>query len=302
MLYWKKDKIQGIDNLEKRERKVITFPMAAVFMAMMIGILTGLGSGYCIWGREPENTIDLKAVEMPDWVQQDFLRKNIFSRPDVTRRQVKNIVIHYVGNPGTSAKATRNYFDGLADQDAQKEGVSSSSHFVVGLDGEVIQCIPIDEVAYANAPRNDDTLSIEVCHADDTGKFNDASYESVVKLTAWLCKQLKLKSSDVVRHYDINGKQCPKYYVERSLETVKRRCKRADEGRLMEPSCKCHWHDTWICKKLCKKSGDAPIMGASPLFFRGILYNSGNHILLTFPGSSQSRCLKFPAYGRQSQW
>ena len=110
--------------------------------------------------------------------------------------------------------ATRNYFDGLADQDAQKEGVSSSSHFVVGLDGEVIQCIPIDEVAYANAPRNDDTLSIEVCHPDDTGKFNDASYESVVKLTAWLCKQLKLKSSDVVRHYDINGKQCPKYYVE----------------------------------------------------------------------------------------
>ena len=85
MLYWKKDKIQGIDNLEKRERKVITFPMAAVFMAMMIGILTGLGSGYCIWGREPENTIDLKAVEMPDWVQQDFLRKNIFSRPDVTQ-------------------------------------------------------------------------------------------------------------------------------------------------------------------------------------------------------------------------
>ncbi len=84
----------------------------------------------------------------------------------------------------------------------------------MGLDGEVIQCIPIDEVAYANAPRNDDTLSIEVCHPDDTGKFNDASYESVVKLTAWLCKQLKLKSSDVVRHYDINGKQCPKYYVE----------------------------------------------------------------------------------------
>ncbi len=59
------------------------------------------------------------------------------------------------GNPGTSAKATRNYFDSLADQDAQKKRVSSSSHFVVGLDGEVIQCIPIDETAYANAPRND---------------------------------------------------------------------------------------------------------------------------------------------------
>lgn len=149
----KKDKIQGIDNLEKHERKVITFPMAAVFMALMIGILSGLGSGYYIWGRESENTVDLKAVEVPEWVQQDFLRKNIFSRPDVTRRQVKNIVIHYVGNPGTSAKSTRNYFDSLADQDPEKEGTSSSSHFVVGLDGEVIQCIPLDEIAYANAPK-----------------------------------------------------------------------------------------------------------------------------------------------------
>lgn len=78
MLYWKKDKIQGIDNLEKRERKVITFPMAAVFMAMMIGILTGLGSGYCIWGREPENTIDLKAVEMPAGYSRIFCGKIFF--------------------------------------------------------------------------------------------------------------------------------------------------------------------------------------------------------------------------------
>ena len=30
----------------------------------------------------------------------------------------------------------------------------------------------------------------------------------------WLCKELKLGSKDVVRHYDINGKLCPKYYVE----------------------------------------------------------------------------------------
>ena len=48
----------------------------------------------------------------------------------------------------------------------------------------------------------------------------------------------------------------------------------------MEPSCKCHWHDTWICKKLCKSG--TPYNGSISAFFRGILYNSGNHILLTF--------------------
>ena len=198
----------------KKTAKRRGFPFAAVFMALVVGVLAGLGGGYYVWGWERPYTVDLKAVEVPDWVKQEFIRKNIFSRPDVSRRKINNIVLHYVANPGSSAEGNRNYFDSLADQDSQKGGTSTSSHFIVGLEGEVIQCIPINEIAYANAPRNEDTLSIEVCHPDDTGKYSDATYESVVRLTAWLCTQLKLKSSDVVRHYDINGKLCPKYYVE----------------------------------------------------------------------------------------
>ena len=202
----------------KKTAKRRGFPFAAVFMALVVGVLAGLGGGYYVWGWERPYTVDLKAVEVPDWVKQEFIRKNIFSRPDVSRRKINNIVLHYVANPGSSAEGNRNYFDSLADQDSQKGGTSTSSHFMVGLEGEVIQCIPINEIAYANAPRNEDTLSIEVCHPDDTGKYSDATYESVVRLTAWLCTQLKLKSSDVVRHYDINGKLCPKYYVEHEEE------------------------------------------------------------------------------------
>lgn len=202
----------------KKTAKRRGFPFAAVFMALVVGVLAGLGGGYYVWGWERPYTVDLKAVEVPDWVKQEFIRKNFFSRPDVSRRKINNIVLHYVANPGSSAEGNRNYFDSLADQDSQKGGTSTSSHFIVGLEGEVIQCIPINEIAYANAPRNEDTLSIEVCHPDDTGKYSDATYESVVRLTAWLCTQLKLKSSDVVRHYDINGKLCPKYYVEHEEE------------------------------------------------------------------------------------
>ena len=202
----------------KKTAKRRGFPFAAVFMALVVGVLAGLGGGYYVWGWERPYTVDLKAVEVPDWVKQEFIRKNIFSRPDVSRRKINNIVLHYVANPGSSAEGNRNYFDSLADQDSQKGGTSTSSHFIVGLEGEVIQCIPINEIAYANAPRNEDTLSIEVCHPDDTGKYSDATYESVVRVTAWLCTQLKLKSSDVVRHYDINGKLCPKYYVEHEEE------------------------------------------------------------------------------------
>ena len=84
---------------------------------------------------------------------------------------------------------------------------------MVGLDGEVIQCIPLDEMSAASNWRNNDTISIEVCHPDDTGKFNKKTYKSLVKLVAWLEEQCGLKDGDVIRHYDITGKECPRYFV-----------------------------------------------------------------------------------------
>ena len=185
----------------------------ALLLAFVLGAGAGLGGGYYLWGCERPYMVYLKAVEVPGWVTQDFIRKNIFSRPDVSRKRVNNIVIHYVANPGSTARKNRDYFDSLADQDPQSGKASASSHFIVGLEGEVIQCVPITEIAYANAPRNEDTVSIEVCHPDDTGKFNDATYKSLVNLTAWLCRELKLAPKDVIRHYDVNGKECPRYFV-----------------------------------------------------------------------------------------
>ena len=85
---------------------------------------------------------------------------------------------------------------------------------MVGLDGEIVQCVPTWEVAYASNSRNHDTVSIECCHPDDTGKFNDATYRSMVQLCAWLCLKFDLNENDVIRHYDVTVKNCPKYFVE----------------------------------------------------------------------------------------
>lgn len=187
---------------------------AVPFLALIIGTAAGIGGGYYLWGYERPYTINLKEVSIPSWIEQDFIRKNLFSRPDVTLKQVNNIVIHYVANPGSSAAANRRYFDNLADQDPQKPGTVGGSHFIVGLEGEILQIIPISEVTYAAAPRNFDTLSIEVCHPDDSGEFSQKTYDSLVRLTAWLCKELDLSSRDLIRHHDVSGKNCPKYYVE----------------------------------------------------------------------------------------
>ena len=84
---------------------------------------------------------------------------------------------------------------------------------MVGLEGEVIQCIPSTEMSYASNDRNVDTLSIECCHMDETGQFTQETYDSLVELTAWLCGKFNLPVEDVIRHYDVTGKECPIYYV-----------------------------------------------------------------------------------------
>lgn len=151
-------------------------------------------------------------IPVPDYVEKDYLTVNEFSRPGTPLEKIDGVVIHYVGNPGTSAQANRNYFESLS---AGTDGVYASSHFIVGLEGEVVQCIPLTEIAYASNSRNDDTVAIEVCHPDETGEFSAVTYDRLVELTAWLCTTFHLDpGEDVIRHYDVSGKLCPLYYVE----------------------------------------------------------------------------------------
>ncbi len=147
-------------------------------------------------------------VEKPI-IQTKLLEPNPYSRPQTPLTKVNGVVIHYVGNPGTTAEANRNYFNTLA----KKKSTYASSHFIIDLSGTIIQCIPLNEISYASNNRNEDTISIEVCHPDETGKFTDESYKSLVALTKWLCLSYDLDINDVIRHYDVTGKQCPLYYV-----------------------------------------------------------------------------------------
>ena len=103
---------------------------------------------------------------LPDWITQDLLPLNDYSRPGRAMTAVNGIVVHYIGNPGTTARQNRNYFAGLS----RSRETYASSNFIIGLDGEILLCVPIGEVAFASNDRNDDTLSIEVCHPDDTDR------------------------------------------------------------------------------------------------------------------------------------
>ena len=190
---------------KRKRRRRLNPRFALLCLALVLGA-AAVGLWWANRGLPGED------IAVPDYVERDYIPVNEWSRPGTPLEDINAVVIHYVGNPGTTARANRNYFASLA---SGKEGTYASSHFVVGLEGEVVQCVPLTEVAYASNTRNGDTVSIEVCHPDETGEFSPVTYGRCVELAAWLCREFKLDpETDVIRHYDVTGKECPLYYVE----------------------------------------------------------------------------------------
>lgn len=144
------------------------------------------------------------------FITEDFLTVNEYSRPGEALEAVNNIFVHYTANRGTSAAQNRSYFENLATTGE----TSASAHFIIGYDGEIIQCVPLDEIAYAVMGRNYDSISIECCYLQEDGSFTDRTYQSLIRLCGWLLKEYGLTPQDMRRHYDEGGKKCPLYFTE----------------------------------------------------------------------------------------
>ncbi|MGM9579060.1 MAG: N-acetylmuramoyl-L-alanine amidase family protein [Evtepia sp.] len=186
----------------RKRRRRRQFPLRPVIFVLVLLVVVGIILNLTTLGQ----MMKLARDNVPRWVDVQIIDVNGSGRRGERLSGVNDIVIHYVGNPGTTAQQNHDFFD--------QPDTTVSAHFLVGLDGEIIQCIPLDEVSSASNDRNSDTISIEVCHPDATGQFNQKTYDSLVKLTAWLCDYCDIGRDHVIRHYDVTGKLCPLYFVE----------------------------------------------------------------------------------------
>jgi len=157
-------------------------------------------------------------------IREDLLTPNIYSRPGRPISAHLGLVWHWVANPGTTAKQNRDYFE-----NQRYQGRYCGAHYIIGLQGEILRCIPDNEIAYhAGATRykdeaisalgphpNNTTIGIEICHPDASGEFSGPTIAALIDLSAMLCHKYGLPPCvGIWRHYDITGKLCPKWYVE----------------------------------------------------------------------------------------
>ena len=151
----------------------------------------------------------------------DKLLTNGNARPQLKLKCVRAIVMHWTANTGKGANAiaNRNFFN--------RETTKASAHYIVDSKN-IIRCIPDDEVAYhvgakqytafgesikaAGKSPNFSTIGIEMCvNSDDD--FAVMKYISRA-LAAKLLLVNHLTIDDLVRHYDITGKNCPQFLLE----------------------------------------------------------------------------------------
>ncbi len=206
---------------EKRKGNFSLFSLLVpvlCFFVLFLGILLGKAFSKPQTEEMPaaqeedvrEEEAEVERYGFPEWITPVVLTLDGVSRSGEKLEAVRDIAVHYVANPGSTAMANRDYFEGPDS--------STSAHFIVGLDGEILLLIPPDERSCATNKRNIDTLSVEVCHPDETGVFLPETRESLVRLLAHLCVRFDLTEENLIRHYDVTGKMCPLYYVENPLE------------------------------------------------------------------------------------
>ena len=215
---------QSVRRRKARRRKIYfaraTAAMFVVLCLVLIYYLTGeiYRLAHNVTDRSPvqtiakriDNVIDDDGKIAPPPITEDYLDINDYSRPGTPLNKINSIFVHYTANPGTSAAQNRSYFANLALTQER----SASAHLIIGYKGEIVQCIPFNEQAYAVMTRNEDSISIECCYIAEDGSFTPETYDTLVHTLAWLIDKYDLSTDDILRHYDCGGKMCPVYYVE----------------------------------------------------------------------------------------
>lgn len=165
-------------------------------------------------------------------IRYDLLEPNPYSRPQRRLENKKGIVVHWVANPMSTDYENKEFFN---NRQYGKDGYGSA-HEIIDLDGSILIVIPDDEMAYHVGSNsyvdgildrlntsypNNCLYGIEFTHPDWTGEPNPITRKALVYRLAELCDEWNLDPiEDIYRHYDITGKNCPKYYVDNEDEFI----------------------------------------------------------------------------------
>lgn len=136
--------------------------------------------------------------------------------------KIKFIVMHYTANNGDTAKNNAEYFHNTG-------GLNASANYFAdeyGIYHSVLDentawhCggqIESSHHPYRNICTNSNSIGVEICSRKNynTGHyyFTKGAVDNAIELVKYLMKCYSIPVENVIRHYDVTGKNCPEPWV-----------------------------------------------------------------------------------------
>ena len=144
-------------------------------------------------------------------IKRNITTKN-FDSGSINR--IKYIVLHFTANNGDTAYGNTNYF---------KSYRGASAHYFVD-ENSVYQSVEDKNIAWHcgakkykhSTCRNSNSLGVELCSRKDSKGnfyFMDKTVYNAVELVKMLRAKYNVPIANVIRHYDVTGKNCPEPFV-----------------------------------------------------------------------------------------
>ena len=144
------------------------------------------------------------------------IKRNIttqnFNNGSINR--IKYIVVHFTANNGDTAYGNTNYF---------KSYRGASAHYFVD-ENSAYQSVEDKNIAWHcgakkykhSTCRNSNSLGVELCSRKDSKGnyyFMDKTVDNAVELIKMLMAKYNVPIANILRHYDVTGKNCPEPFV-----------------------------------------------------------------------------------------
>ena len=124
---------------------------------------------------------------------------------------VDRVVVHYTG---TDASAHNNllYFS--------RNAAKASAHYFVDRDGTLRQSVPESDTAWhaGKFAMNRRSVGIECVSAGED--FTEEQVATLAALVQDLMARYGIPAANVIRHYDVTGKECPAPYLDPAREAA----------------------------------------------------------------------------------
>lgn len=139
------------------------------------------------------------------------------------KKDVTKIVVHFTGNTNDTPRANAKYFRDHKDRYA-------GAHIVIGVKGRAYKCANYNHITWSvgggklvgtrggtqnGIVTNSNSVSIELCSMT-SANIPDKQMEKLKKAIRNIKKRCPAVN-DIVRHYDVTGKDCPHPWVDETV-------------------------------------------------------------------------------------